>query len=78
MAAVSVKTSVAFMSKTNALHVHHASYYISLTFTARLRRETSQCDVLWRTWTYDEKFSFLYLNMDEVLENLIPGKVAYI
>ena len=78
MAAVSVKKSVGFMSKTNALHVHHASYYISLTSTARLRRETSQCDVLWRTWTYDDKFSFLYLNMDKVLKNLIPGKVAYI
>ena len=30
-----------FMSKTKALHVHHAFQYISLTSTARLRRETS-------------------------------------
>ena len=36
-----------FMSKTTALHVNHAFRYISLASTARLRRETSQCDVLY-------------------------------
>ena len=46
--------------------------------TARIRRETSQCDVLWSTWTYNDKISLLYLNMDEALKNLTPGKVAYI
>ena len=71
------KTSV-FMCKTTALHVHHAFQYISLTSTARLRRETSQCDVIWRTWTYYDKFSFLYFNMDKALKNSTPGKVAYI
>ena len=45
---------------------------------ARLRRETSQCDVLWKTWSYDDKFSFLYLNMDKALKNSTPRKVAYI
>ena len=29
-------------------------------------------------WKYDDKFSFLYLNMDKALKNLTPGKVAYI
>ena len=66
------------MCKTTALHVHHAFLYISLTSAARLRREASQCDVSWRTWTYEDKFSFLYLNMDKVLNNSTPGKVAYI
>ena len=51
---------------------------ISMTFTARLRRETSQCDVLRRTWTCYDKFSLLYLNMDKALKNSTPGKVAYI
>ena len=46
--------------------------------TAPLRRETSQCAVLWRTWTYDDKLSFLYLNMDKVVKNSSPGKLAYI
>ena len=46
--------------------------------TAPLRRETSQCDVLWRTWTYDDKLPFLYLNMDKVVKNSTPGKLAYI
>ena len=46
--------------------------------TERLRRETSQCDVLWKTWPYDDKFSFLYMNMDKALKNSTQGKVAYI
>ena len=66
------------MCKTTSLHVHHAFQYISLTPTARLRREASLCDVSWGTWKYDDKFSFLYLNMDKALKNLTPGKVAYI
>ena len=66
------------MCKTTALHVHHAFQYISLTSAARLRREASQCDVSWRTWTYEDKFSFLYLNMNKVLNISTPGKVAYI
>ena len=71
------KKTIGFIRKTTALHVHHA-WYISLTSTARLRRETSQCEVLWRTWTYEDKFSFLYWNMGKVLENSTPRKVAYI
>ena len=73
-----VKKTIGFMSKTTVLHVHHAFWYISMTSTARLRRETSQCDVLWRTWTDDYKFPFLYLNMDKALKNSTPGKVTYI
>ena len=57
------------MTKTTALHVHHPVWYFSLTSTARLQRQTSQSDVLQRTWTYDEKFSFLYLHMDKALKN---------
>ena len=74
------KQFTGFMSKTTALHVYHAFWYISLTSTARLRRETSQRDVLWRTyaWTHFKKFSLLYLNMDKALENLTPGKVTHI
>ena len=70
--------TIVFMSKTTALHVHHTSQYISLTSTERLRRETSQCGVAWKTWTYFDKFSFLYFNMDKALKNSTPGKVAYI
>ena len=72
------KKTIGFMSKTTALHVQHAFLYISMTFTARLRRETSQCDVLRRTWTCYDKSSLLYLNMDKALKNSTPGKVAYI
>ena len=55
------------MSKSTALHVHHAFFQISLMFTARLRSEISECNVLWTTWTYDDRFSFLSLNMDKAL-----------
>ena len=40
--------------------------YVSLTSTARLGRETN---VLWRTWTYEDEFSFLFLNLDKVCKN---------
>ena len=68
-----VRKTIGFMSKATALHVHH-TYEYSLKFTARLRRETSECDVLWRTWTYCDSFSLLYLNMDKALKNSIPGQ----
>ena len=32
----------------------------------------------WGTWTYDDEFSILFLNLDEVLKNSSPGKIAYI
>ena len=48
-----------------------------LTSTVRLRRETSQCNLVWRTWTYYDKFSLRYLNMDKALDST-PGNVAYI
>ena len=67
-----------FMIKTTALHVITLfSTFLKLPSTAPLR-ETSQCYVLWRTWTYEDKFYFLYLNMDKVHKNSTPGKVAYI
>ena len=35
--------------------------------------------VLWRTWTYDDdEFPFLFLNLNKILKNSTPGKVAYI
>ena len=37
-----------------------------------------ECDVLWRTWTYDDRLSLLYFNMDNALKNSTLGKVANI
>ena len=66
-----------FMSKTTVLTLF--STFLKLTSTAPLRRETSQCDVFNRTWTYDDKFSFsLYEHVDKVLKNSAPRKVANI
>ena len=76
-----LQKTIGLMIKTTALHVHHDFKYIFWSpplFTARLRRETSSFDVLWRTWTYDDEFSFPFLNLDKILKNTFPGKVAYI
>ena len=70
--------TIGFMSKTTVLHVHQALSYIALTSTAPLRRETSQHNVLWRAWTYNEKLSSLYLTMDKFVKNSTPRKLAYI
>ena len=35
-------------------------------------------DVIWRTWTYDDEFSFLFLNLSKLLKNSTPGKVVCI
>ena len=72
------KKTIGLMIQAKALHVNHAFQYISLTSTARLRRETPLFDVLWRTWTYDEDFSFLSLNLNKILQNSTLGKVACI
>ena len=69
-----------WFSEQNNYSAHASRFlvYISLTSTARLQLETSQCDVLWRTWTYDDKCTFLYLNMNKTLKNSTLGKVLYI
>ena len=28
------------------------------------------------TWTYDDEFSFLFLNLNKIRKNLTPGKVT--
>ena len=38
-----------YISITTTLHVQHTFLYISFAVTARLRREISSSDVLWRT-----------------------------
>ena len=62
------------MIKTTALHMHHAFKYISLTSTALLRGETSYFHVLRRTWTYEDEFSFIFLNLNKIRKNSTPGK----
>ena len=34
--------------------------------------------ILWRMWTYDDKFSFLSFNLNKILKNSTPGKVTCI
>ena len=60
--------TIGFMSKTRAARASRF-FRTFRTSTARLQSETSQCDVLWKTWTYDDKCYFLYLNMDKALKN---------
>ena len=69
-----IKT-IGFMSKTTALHMDHSFFDVHCTTTTRnllMRRFLG-------TWTYDDEFSFsLFLNLDKVLKNSTPGKIAYI
>ena len=46
--------------------------------TARLRLETSENDVLWRTWTRDDEFPFHFLKLVKALKNSFQGETAYI
>ena len=39
---------------------------------------TSTTRFLWRTWTYDDEFSFIFFNLNKILKNTTPGKVACI
>ena len=72
-----LQKTIGLMSNSSA-RVHHAFKYISLTSTARLRRETYTFDVLWRTWTYDDELSFLFLNLNKILKSSTPGKFTCI
>ena len=65
--------TIGFMSKTTAPHVHHAFDVHCTTTTWNL----PIINLVWRTWTYYDKFSLRYLNMDKALDST-PGNVAYI
>ena len=56
-----------FMSKTSALHEHHACLYFASSFTARLRRKTSVCDVLCRAPNLPSEL--LFSGWDTVIKN---------
>ena len=71
-----LQKTIGFMRKKTALHIYHTFQYISLTSTEWPRGETPMWLVFWRTSTHDDKFSFLFLNLDKVLKNSTPGKVA--
>ena len=66
---------IVIFSKTTALHVHQSILYISLTITARLRRETFSCDVFWTTWTCDDQFSLLFLNQGPVVRTPVSANL---
>ena len=42
------------------------------TVTARLRRNNAYFHVLWRTWTQDNEFIFLFLNFRIQLQQKLP------
>ena len=39
---------------------------------------TTTTRFLWRTWTYDDEFSFIFLNLNQILKNTTPRKVVCI
>jgi len=66
------------ISKTMTLHLRYIFLYISLPSSAKQQREMTKFKVLWRTWTHDSEFSFLYLNCNAVLTESAPGLFGYI
>ena len=58
----------------------HASRFLVHFFDVTARPATWNLLIwlLWGTWTYDDEFSFLFLNLNKILENSTPGKVACI
>ena len=51
------------MSRTIAVHVRYNSLYISLSSSAKQRREMTKSCVVWRTWTTTAKFLFYFSNL---------------
>ena len=55
---------IGLMSKTTALHLDHAFlvfFYALHDYDVKPPDASSWCNVLWRRWTYDHEFSFLFL-----------------
>ena len=53
--------------QTTILHVHYAFLYISLSWLHDYEDgESAKFHVLWRTWTQDNDFLFIFLNFDTV------------
>ena len=67
------KKQKVYVSKTT-YHTHHAFLYISLPslhdYDVNIRREQT-------TWTYDDEFLFLSLNLIFFVKNSTTGKFAY-
>ena len=55
------KTAIS-LDKQNKSSVHFSVHFSAVT--ARLRRENAYFHALWRTWTQDNGFLFLFLNFD--------------
>ena len=58
----------------------HASRFLVHFFaaTACLQHETAYFHILWRTWTQDNDFLFLFCNFNAVFQNSIAEKFANI
>ena len=51
------------MSRTIAVHVRYNSLYISLSCSAKQRREMTKSCVVWRTWTTTANFLFFIFKL---------------
>ena len=72
------QNTIGFISTDNSSVSASRFLVHSLTSTARLRLETSWCNVSWSTWTYNDEFSILFLNLDKILKNSTPEKIVCI
>ena len=65
---------IGFLSKTKALHVHHASF----TSTARLRRENLLIRRFIEVVNIQRRIFLSLYNLNKILKNSTPGKTAYL
>ena len=65
---------IGFLSKTKALHVHHASF----ASTARLRRENLLIRRFIEVVNIQRRIFLSLYNLNKILKNSTPGKTAYL
>ena len=65
---------IGFLSKTKALHVHHASF----TSTARLRRENLLIRRFIEVVNIQRRIFLSLYNLNKILKNSTPRKTAYL
>ena len=65
------------MTKTENISSHAPTFLVYFFDETRLHEDEVKLPKA-RTSTYDDEFSSPFLNLDWVLKNSIPGKMAYI
>ena len=72
------KKHLVLWEKKNTALSHFLVHFFDIHWSMTLRWNPCMWLVFWRTWTHNDEFSFLFLNLDKVLKNSTTGKVTCI